>query len=95
LWVEEAIPPRLTAERTIELIHDQGGLAVAAHPLHPLQYNARGYPPRATLIHDMPLDAIEVVNNSGVSCRLYDACTSAAPSPASPGTTRARYDARS
>ena len=75
LWVEEAIPPRLTAERTITLIHAQGGLAVAAHPLHPLRYTAWGYLPLAALIRDIPLDAIEVVNNSGVSCRLYDART--------------------
>ena len=73
LYLEEAVPPRLPAARTIELIHAQGGLAVAAHPFHPIRYRASGHRPLADLIPDLALDAIEVVNNSGASCRLYDA----------------------
>ena len=75
LWVKEFVPPRLSAERTIALIHAQGGLAVAAHPHHPLRYNARGHRSLATLMQDIPIDAVEVVNNSGFSSWLYDART--------------------
>jgi hypothetical protein len=32
LGVNEAIRPRLSVEETIDLIHDQGGLAIAPHP---------------------------------------------------------------
>ena len=50
LWIEERVPPGLSAERTIALIHDQGGLAVAAHPFHPIPHHRVGYRPLATLI---------------------------------------------
>src|SRR2546428_6301667 len=73
LWIEEAVPPGLTAERTIALIHAQGGLAVAAHPFHPIPHHRAGHRPLAALIPDLPLDAVEVVNNSGIFSWAYDA----------------------
>ncbi len=73
LWLAEAVPPGLSALRTIELIHAQGGVAVAAHPFHPLRGVARGHRPLGAMLGDLPLDAIEVVNNAGVFSRLYDA----------------------
>jgi len=73
LFLEEVVPPGLPAAQTIALIHEQGGLAVAAHPFHPIRYRRPGHPPLAAMIPDLPLDGIEVVNNSGFSCRLYDA----------------------
>ena len=73
LYLEEAVPAKLPADRTIELIHSQGGLAIPAHPFHPIRYRRRGQPTLATLIPDLPFDGIEVVNNSGFSSRLYDA----------------------
>src|SRR6266550_4738568 len=73
LWIEERVPPGLTAERTIALIHDQGGLAVAAHPFHPIPHHRVGYRPLATLIPHLALDAVEVVNNSDIFSRIYDA----------------------
>jgi len=73
LWIEERVPPGLSAERTIALIHDQGGLAVAAHPFHPIPHHRVGYRPLATLIPHLALDAVEVVNNSGIFSRIYDA----------------------
>jgi predicted metal-dependent phosphoesterase TrpH len=73
LFLEERVPPGLTAERTIELIHDQQGLAVAAHPFHPLRGRASRHRPVSRLVPDLPLDAIEVVNNAGVFSRWYDA----------------------
>jgi predicted metal-dependent phosphoesterase TrpH len=73
LYLEESVPPALPADRTIELIHAQGGLAIPAHPFHPIRYRRWGRPSLATLIPDLPLDGIEVINNSGFSSRLYDA----------------------
>lgn len=32
LFVQELIPPKLSPEETIDRIHEQGGLAIAAHP---------------------------------------------------------------
>src|SRR5579859_5398482 len=34
LFIEKRIPPRLSMEESIDLIHAQGGLAVVAHPLN-------------------------------------------------------------
>jgi predicted metal-dependent phosphoesterase TrpH len=34
LFIEKRIPPHLCMERSLELIHEQGGLAIIAHPLH-------------------------------------------------------------
>ncbi len=73
LYLTERVPPGLSVQDTIRLVHAQGGLAVAAHPFHPLRGTARGHRSIARLIPDLPLDAIEVVNNAGVFSRLYDA----------------------
>jgi predicted metal-dependent phosphoesterase TrpH len=73
LYLEERVPPGLTAFATIELIHAQGGLAVAAHPFHPIRGRASGHRSIGELVPDLPLDAIEVVNNSGVFSWVYDA----------------------
>jgi predicted metal-dependent phosphoesterase TrpH len=73
LWLTERVPPGLPALATIALIHAQGGLAVAAHPFHPLRGAARGHRSLGALVPDLPLDGLEVVNNAGVFSRLYDA----------------------
>jgi predicted metal-dependent phosphoesterase TrpH len=73
LWLSERVPPGLSALRTIELIHAPGGLAVAAHPFHPLRGAARGHRSLGTLVPELPLDGLEVVNNAGVFSALYDA----------------------
>ena len=73
LYLEERVPPRLPALETIELIHAQGGLAVAAHPFHPIRGSARGHRTIAALVPDLPLDALEIVNNAGVFSWFYDA----------------------
>jgi predicted metal-dependent phosphoesterase TrpH len=73
LWLTERVPPGLSALRTIELIHAQGGVAVAAHPFHPLRGIARGHHGLGTLVPDLPLDGLEAVNNAGVFSQLYDA----------------------
>jgi hypothetical protein len=58
------VPPGLSAESTIELIHAQGGLAVAAHPFHPVRGVARGHRTLGAMVPDLALDALEVVNNA-------------------------------
>jgi predicted metal-dependent phosphoesterase TrpH len=73
LFIDERLPPGLTAERTLELIHGQGGLAVAPHPLHPLRYARRGCSPVAEILGVLPFDGVEVVNNSGPLACFYDA----------------------
>lgn len=71
LFIEKRIQPGLSMERSIDLVHEQGGLAVVAHPLHPL---FRHSCPRAVLdrIHaaqDVWLDGIETWNAS--FCGIY------------------------
>ena len=73
LFLEELVPPGLTALETIEAIHDQGGLAVAAHPFHPLRGVSRGHASIGQMIRDLPLDAIEAVNNAGFFSAPYNA----------------------
>ena len=73
LWLEEAVPAGLSASATIDLIHAQGGLAVAAHPFHPIRRASRGQYSVGRLIPDLALDAIEIVNNAGVFSKVYDA----------------------
>ena len=72
LYLEERVPARLSAADTIRLIHAQGGLAVAAHPFHPVRGRVRGHRTIARLIPDLPLDAVEIVNNAGVCSWFYD-----------------------
>lgn len=73
LYLSELVPPGLSAAKTIELIHAQGGLAVAAHPFHPIRGAARGHFSVGRMVPDLPLDAIEVVNNAGIFSWFYDA----------------------
>jgi predicted metal-dependent phosphoesterase TrpH len=73
LFLEERIPPGLSALDTIARIHAQGGLAVAAHPFHPIRGVSRGHVSIARMIRDLPLDAIEAVNNAGVFSAPYNA----------------------
>ena len=73
LFLEEPVPPGLPALATIELIHAQGGLAVVAHPCHPMNVRDRGARCLTHLIGDLPLDGIEAVNNAGFFSWLYDA----------------------
>jgi predicted metal-dependent phosphoesterase TrpH len=77
LDLEAPVPPSRPAAETIERIHDQGGLAVAAHPFHPYRGGARGHRTLAALLPDLPVDAIEVVSNAGVWSWLYNAWAAA------------------
>ncbi len=56
LFIQEEIKPWLGATETIDLIHEQGGIAVAAHPFSP-QCHSLG-----KKIHNLELDGVEVFN---------------------------------
>jgi anti-anti-sigma factor len=62
LFLHEPVPPHLSAEDTIRAIHEQGGIAVAAHPFtHLLQFTGlRGV---GRKIAELPLDGVEVRNS--------------------------------
>ena len=66
LFLEEPVPPGMCAARTVEAIHRQGGLAVAAHPFWragELDRRAYSYSVGSRLL-DVEFDAVEVVNGS-------------------------------
>jgi predicted metal-dependent phosphoesterase TrpH len=67
LFLEERIPPLRPVEETLERIHEQGGLAIAAHPMAPLTPSLGQRTLRQ--LHDARdprhhLDAIEMLNPS-------------------------------
>lgn len=57
LFIQEEIKPMLCAPETIDLIHDQGGVAVAAHPFSPQ------CPSLGKKICYLKLDGVEVFNS--------------------------------
>jgi predicted metal-dependent phosphoesterase TrpH len=60
LYLKEKVPPGLTADRSIDLIHDQGGLAYVPHPF---SRNRRRHLRRIALERVAPkLDIVEVFN---------------------------------
>jgi predicted metal-dependent phosphoesterase TrpH len=64
LWLERPVKPFRTLGATIAAIHDQGGLAIPAHPLVPYPLCAQGFVLRALLAGDERSrpDAIEAFN---------------------------------
>ncbi len=71
LFIEKHIPSHLSIERTIDLVHEQGGLAIVVHPLHPFMRMScqRSVLDRLYANHDLWLDGIETWN-AGV-CGIY------------------------
>jgi len=71
LFVEKLIPSGLSMERSIDLIHEQGGLAVVAHPLHRFFRHSCQRPvmDRIHASKDVWLDGIETWNAS--FCGIY------------------------
>lgn len=63
LFLKTLVPPRLSAKRTVELIHQQGGLAVLAHPFHPFTGKFPKFPRAVELIDELELDGMETLNN--------------------------------
>ncbi|MBA2680688.1 MAG: phosphotransferase [Ktedonobacteraceae bacterium] len=71
LFIEKRIPAGLSMERSIDLIHEQGGLAVVAHPLHRFFRHSckREVLDRIVASRDTWLDGIETWNAS--FCGIY------------------------
>ncbi len=71
LFIEKRVPPGLSMERSIDLIHEQGGLAVVAHPLHRLFRHScqRHVMDRIHVSKNVWLDGIETWNAS--FCGIY------------------------
>ena len=71
LYIEKKIPSGLSMERSIDLIHEQGGLAIVAHPLHRLFRHScqREVLDRIHQSADVWLDGIETWNAS--FCGIY------------------------
>lgn len=63
LFLEEWIPPGLSAAETVAAIHAQGGLAVAAHPYTSWMKWA-GLVGVGDLIKTLPFDAVETMNSN-------------------------------
>ncbi len=65
LFLSERVPPLKSLQWSIEAVHDQGGLAIPAHPLVPLHLCAQGFVLRRLLASDNPAvrpDTIETFN---------------------------------
>jgi hypothetical protein len=73
LYLRERVPANLSAAEALQLVHEQGGLGVIAHPFHPYRGRARRHPALIELLPDLPVDGIEIVNNAGMWSWLYDA----------------------
>lgn len=80
LWTTERVPPGSDAMRTVAQIHEQGGLAVVAHPFAPRWWHRHGLCRGHTSVYDsVPFDAVEVANSTPLlfaanyRARLYQA----------------------
>ena len=64
LFLEHRVQPGMSAAATIHSIHEQGGLAIAAHPFWRTQRRVRSGPVHGVgwLAADLDFDAIEVEN---------------------------------
>ncbi|MGH2391750.1 MAG: CehA/McbA family metallohydrolase [Chloroflexota bacterium] len=62
LYIHERVPPLMSPQETIAAIHEQGGLAIAAHPfITAFGPEVQGIGRRFT---DLPFDAVEVENST-------------------------------
>jgi predicted metal-dependent phosphoesterase TrpH len=64
LFIDRLIPPDMSAAETVAAIHEQGGLAIAAHPYwraSSTDHKGRVYS-LGDRIADLDLDAVEVIN---------------------------------
>ncbi len=66
LFLHKRIPPGLSVERTVELAHEQGGLAIVAHPFNPVFRHSvqRSVMDRLLRQPDAHPDGVETLNGS-------------------------------
>jgi hypothetical protein len=63
LFLQEFIPARLSARRTVDLIHEQGGIAILAHPFHVYTGKQYRHPKAVDIMDDIPFDGVETINH--------------------------------
>lgn len=65
LWTPRLVRPGMSAEKTVSAIHEQGGLAVAAHPFAPRWWHRHGLRRGDKEVYDRTAyDGIEVANST-------------------------------
>ncbi len=71
LFIEKLVPQGLSMEHSVDLIHEQGGLAIIAHPLHPLFKHSCSRETMDRIHHhkDVWFDGVETWNAS--FCGIY------------------------
>lgn len=63
LWIHEPIPAGMSAHETVDAIHEQGGIAIAAHPFAPRWWARHGLCRGDEGVYDtVPFDAFEIHN---------------------------------
>jgi predicted metal-dependent phosphoesterase TrpH len=76
LFLERPVPPLKGLQWSIEAVHDQGGLAIPAHPLVPFPMCAQAFVLRRLLASDNPAvrpDTIETYNPTALGRYRHDA----------------------
>jgi hypothetical protein len=63
LWIREPVPAGMSARETVDAVHAQGGVAIAAHPFAPKWWAKHGLCRGDERIYDtVPFDAFEIHN---------------------------------
>ncbi len=65
LWTPKLVAPELSAQETVDAIHAQGGLAIAAHPFAPRWWHKHGLCRGERDVYDcVDYDGVEVANST-------------------------------
>jgi len=65
LWTPEIVEPGMDAQDTVDAIHEQGGLAIIAHPFAPKWWHKHGLCRGDRCIYDaVDFDGVEVANST-------------------------------
>jgi predicted metal-dependent phosphoesterase TrpH len=64
LYLEEAVPPGLSAAATIAAIQEQGGIAIIPHPFANRAFGPFGLKAVGDAVHDLAFNALELYNSS-------------------------------
>lgn len=64
LFMEEDVPPRMSAADTIAAIEEQGGVAIVAHPFANRLFGPLGLQSVGNSIHELGVKAVEIYNAS-------------------------------
>jgi predicted metal-dependent phosphoesterase TrpH len=73
LFLEDLVPPGMSAADTVRAIHAQGGLAVAAHPYWRTKSRVGGRFPHGVgnLVANSGFDAVEILNGGFTPSMIY------------------------